>query len=186
MTSNFRHKLAVITASTFFGLVAVEGTPAQAATLTYDFTTEIISGPQVGNTSWGGYFSFDDSTLTGNGVENFGISEGLSVFLDMGSRTYIETDDSSFPISPLVTFENGNLLRLDFVPVDPGYPYAYGSIFGTSFFGYGEGDTEASEGIVSYTSRSTESVPEPNLVLGLSLFGLGWLAKKKLAVRVKS
>ncbi|WP_017315627.1 hypothetical protein [Mastigocladopsis repens] len=86
---------------------------AQASTVTYDFTVNVTKGSLAGK-SYNGTFSYDDSTLKGTGVEELGVSQGLTVCMNYFGRNYSETDDHDYPALPKLVFENGKIKQLDF------------------------------------------------------------------------
>ncbi|VXD24196.1 hypothetical protein [Planktothrix paucivesiculata] len=86
---------------------------AQASIITYDFTVNVRAGALTGK-SFNGTFSYDDSSLTGSGVEELGVNQGLTVCMNFFGRNYNETEDSSYPMLPKLVFENGLIKQLDF------------------------------------------------------------------------
>ncbi|UBF27428.1 hypothetical protein K9N68_05630 [Kovacikia minuta CCNUW1] len=106
------------------GIVALHLTvntqPAQTFSLTYNFTVNITTGTYAGN-SYTGAFSYDNSNLTGSGLEFVSPTQGnLGVLFNFLNRTYTQAQDrdavSGFP---RVYFRNGNLLGLSFLVVPP-------------------------------------------------------------------
>lgn len=183
-------KLAVTTAAAALSFAVMEAKPVQAATIIYDFAIDVTSGPLIGSQT-SGFFSYDDSTLTGNGVETLGVNEGLSVSFNFLNETYNETDDIGFSSSPIVQFQDRNLLGLNFnvfygsslqfaiadeVDVSTG---AVG-LGGGNLFAYDTDPSAAFEGLGTVTYRQ---VPEPGSVVGLSVLGLGFLLKKVTSSR---
>ena len=174
----------------------MEAKTVQAATVTYDFTVDLTSGPLI-DTQPSGSFCYDDSTLTGSGLETLGIDQGLSVALNFLGKTYNETNDIEFPDFPIVQFQDRKLLGLSFTAF---YKPAFQTIGigdtvdvsagligsgGGSIFAY---DTEPSvefEGVgnVTYTARP---VPEPASIAGLSALGLVLLKRGKSRSKVKA
>ena len=115
---NIYQKLAIATTGTALTLVTVEANPVQAAIVTYNFDVDVATGSLAG-TQGSGFFSYDDSTLTGNGLESLGVSDGLSISFDFLGRTYTEADEAEEPDDeeefPFVNFRDGNLLGLNYL-----------------------------------------------------------------------
>ncbi len=192
-------KLAITTTSIVLSLIAIESNPVKAATITYDFTVDIVESEYLRNFSLAGFFSYDDSSIEGTGSE----------IIPVISATYIRTFESN-PNSPgvitsdtlygggapvfrnqaNVLIENGMFNGLqwdygqrrfefdivgqnyeDFIFFSPPFPCSDT----TDLFCRTTGNVE-------YTLREepSNSVPESTGILGLSLFGLGFLFKKKL------
>ena len=105
-------KLSVAIATTLLSTVVIAN-QAYAVPVTYDFTITVTKGGLAGN-SFNGSFSYDDAKLKGTGVEELGISEGLTTCLNYLGRTYRETDDTSYPTFPTLRFEDGKIAQLNF------------------------------------------------------------------------
>ena len=105
-------KLSVAIASTLL-ITVVTATQAYAVPVTYDFTITVTKGGLAGNT-FNGSFSYDDAKLKGKGVEELGITDGLTTCINYGGRTYRETDDTSYPTFPTLRFEEGKIAQLNF------------------------------------------------------------------------
>jgi len=160
-------------------LAAITASPVQAATVGYNFELYVIDGLYVGETGKG-FFTYDDSTLTSNGLESLGIDQGLSVQLNFLDTNYTEADDVNdnddpADVEPLVNFFNGNLLGLDL-----------------SLLKSGEGPLvlirENNFNIPNFGSRQTlgydpvsysKPIPEPGSILGVSALGIAWLLGKQ-------
>ena len=192
-------KLAMTTTSIALSLIAIDSNPVKAATITYDFTVDIVESEYLRNFSLAGFFSYDDSSIEGTGSE----------IIPVISATYIRTFESN-PNSPgvitsdalygggapvfrnqaNVLIENGMFNGLqwdygqrrfefdivgqnyeDFIFFSPPFPCSDT----TDLFCRTTGNVE-------YTLREepSNSVPESTGILGLSLFSLGFLFKKKL------
>jgi hypothetical protein len=106
-------KCSVAIATAALGTVAIPTTQAYAAPIIYDFTVNVTQGALAGK-SFSGTFSYDDATLKGTGVEELGVSQGLTVCLNYLGRNYRATDDTSYPTLPKLVFENGKIKQLDF------------------------------------------------------------------------
>lgn len=99
-------------------LVAIDGLPVQALPVTYDFTVVVTQGSLAGNT-FNGSFSYDDSTLSGVGVEEIGVVDGLTITMTFFGQDYLETADIDYPAFPKLIFDEGEIQRLDFW-IEPG------------------------------------------------------------------
>ena len=160
-------KLIVTTAvSTFFAVM--EASALQAATITYDFKADVISGSLLGQT-FAGFLSYDDSALTGVGAEALGVADELKVSFNFLGATYTEKNEVEFPDFPVTNLNNGVFEGLDFFVNDSP------TIFGINLdeFSY-RGETV---GNVTYTR--SQPVPEPGTMAGLVILGLGGLFLKK-------
>lgn len=180
-------KLTVATATAVLSLAAMEA-KIQAATITYDFTIDVTSGPLT-DTEPSGFFSYDNSTLTGTGLEALGVNQGLSIAFNFLGDTYNETNDIDFPAFPIVQFQDRQLLGLSFVAfyapffqtigIGDTVDVSIGEIGrgGGSIFAYDTDPSVGFEGVgeVTYTARP---VPEPSSVAALSALGLGFLLKR--------
>lgn len=183
----FAQKLAVAAAGTALSLAAMEATsvhPALAATITYDFTLNVTSGSLAG-IQGSGFFSYDDSTLTGIGLETLGDSEELSISFDFLGKAYNETDDTDFPDFPLVQFQDSSLLGLSFFTakndefrfqIENSAPNP--DVLGGNEFTFSSPRDIEGSGVVNYSLRP---VPEPGTVSGVVLLGLGGLLLKRLS-----
>jgi hypothetical protein len=168
MTSNIVQSSTAKTANLSF--TTIEAYPRQAATLTYDFIVNIASGFLSGK-QFEGFFSYDNSTLTGIGSEEVGVNEGLSINFEFLDVIYTEANDFNFPLYPRVLFEDGRLAGLDFEAFNSQVSYQIIRNFGnnSSFFSYliedGE-TTRTGSGIVTYFLRngSSNSVLETSTV----------------------
>lgn len=179
-------KLAFATAGVVLSCAAMEANfmkPALAATITYDFTVDVTSGSLAG-IQGSGFFSYDDSTLKGIGLETLRANGGLDISFEFSGKTYNETDDINFPNFPMVQFQDSSLLGLSFLAEEPGFAFQIGTpnpapdVFGGDEFIYGVRPDIDGEGVVSYSSRP---VPEPSTLSGLAVIGLGLLLRKKLS-----
>ena len=180
-------KLAVATATAALSLAAMEAENVQAATIIYDFTVDVTSGPLTGTQS-SGSFSYDDLALTGTGLETLGVNEGLSVSFDFLVETYNETNDIDSPNYPIVQFQDQSLLGLNFnvfyasslqFAIADEIDASIGAVGlgGGNVFAYDTDPNAAFEGLGTVTYRP---VPEPSSVVGLSVLGLGFLLRKKV------
>lgn len=147
----------------------------------YDFNVAIDFGPLVSET-FDGYFSYEDSILTGFGEEYIAIDEFEFDFL--GTKYSSETNSD---LGAEVVFFDGNFLGLSLV--NDTFAFYPGFLeLEESFFSYNLSDLEGA-GNFNYSLRQSDiggggdsnpkPVSEPNTVIGLSLFGCFLLLKKK-------
>ncbi len=184
-----RYKIAVAAAAVAMGFAGV-GAPsqAQASVINYSFTVDVTSGANTGQ--YNGSFSYDDSTLTSKGSENVGRNQGLSILFNYLGTTYTENNDTGSMVGlPLLTFNNGNLLGLNYLVHNQFYigdhlgsPYTGGAIFYNNATDDGNFGTQV--GTVSY-SKSTP-VPESHAIVGtVAATGIGLLMKRKQTKSMK-
>ncbi|OZH52383.1 hypothetical protein AFK68_24755 [Hydrocoleum sp. CS-953] len=160
--------------------------PAQAVLMRYDFSVTNIDGGIHDGTTGSGYFTFDSE-----GEElDIGSGEVIKQVLDfefnwLGQTFGVEALDFEND-GDGVLFENGVFQSLDWDYVADANlswdlfenEFDYTDLSGFPFNGSGYGE-------VSYEKQEPVSdVPEPGVVIGLGLVGLGfWLNKKKLSHR---
>ncbi|MBG1268199.1 PEP-CTERM sorting domain-containing protein [Nostoc sp. WHI] len=171
----------IATFAVAISITAVGAKPTQAAVVNYDFTVNAISGDNPGQ--YFGSFQYEDSTLTGIGDENLGVSNGLSILFNYLGTQYTESSDFDYPLSPVVSFTNGNLLGLSYLVEDqffigdnPGNP----NIGGAKFSSILSADllSAIEVGTVSYSTG--QPVPEPMTLGGTVLAGvMGLYLKRK-------
>jgi hypothetical protein len=186
---NIYTKLAIASAGLALSFSVIEANSVNAATLTYNFSVDVTTG-SLADSKYEGSFSYDDSTLTGSGVENVGVEDGLSILFNFLGKTYTEADDNNASFNfPIVEFKNGNLVGLQYI-VNDTLNNAIFSIFGDDPEGLGGGDKfhyvdvnsyEVGEGNVTYSLETSPTpIPEPSTALGMTLLGFGWLVKRKI------
>lgn len=165
--------------------------PAQAASLIYDFTVDVTSGPLVGN-QYTGSFTYDDNAL-GNGLEPF--FEVDTFNFQFANRTYTETDlvvPRPLKINggevivgpsgtPIVTAKGGVLEFFNFTSDPTARPFFF--LFGRenpvtlASFVYGM-EMDPSGGQLGEGTLTFAAVPEPGSMLGIgAAIGFGWLLK---------
>ncbi|MBD2498958.1 PEP-CTERM sorting domain-containing protein [Nostoc sp. FACHB-280] len=148
-------KLAAATVGTVLIFAAGETLPAQAAIIRYDFSNS--DRTLVGNFSFNQAAAADDQFVT--------VGEGLKIYATFGGRTYTEADDA---LAAVFTTFSGE------IPPNQGLGLQYVvNAFNVNAENFITVDSLQS---VTYTASP---VPEPSAVLGLSVFGLGLLARKK-------
>jgi hypothetical protein len=155
-------KLASVTVGTALMFAVGESIPAQAVTITYNFSGSNAQSPFTGT------FSFDSAAALDQEVT---IAEGLIISANYGGQTYTQLDD---PLAKVLT----NLLG----GIDQ---QGLGLQFNTNAFTLNAQDfivlgdvTGNSDQTLSYTDAS---VPEPNSILGLApVFGLFLFMFKKM------
>jgi len=198
---NIYKKLAITTTGIALSLIAIESNPVKAATITYDFTVDIVESEFLNNFSVAGFFSYDDSSIEGTGSE----------IIPVTSATYIRTFESN-PNSPSVitsdtlygggapVFRNQANVLIENGMFN-GLQWTYGQrrfefdIDGQDYdefiffsFPFPCSDTTdlfcRTTGNVEYTLRedASTSVPESSSIVGVSLLGLGFIFKRKLIV----
>jgi len=159
---------------------------AQADVVNYGFTADVTSGVNVGQ--YYGSLSYDDSTLTGKGSETIGISQGLSIIFNYLGTTYTEKSDTGYGLGvPLLSFDNGNLLGLNYLVHDQFYiadhinePYTGGAKFYNNASDDGQSGTQV--GTVSYFQSTP--VPEPLSIVGTVVAtSISLLMKKRQQVQ---
>lgn len=164
-------------------VAAISARPAQAALLKYDFSAIATSGANPGE--YFGSFSFDDSALTNLGLEDIGVEDGLKVAFNYLGTAYDETDDEGYDSFPVVSFQDGKLVGLNYFVADQFYigniDFDDASVGGNKFYNFeqlGEFSSAIEVGTVTYTK-----VPEPLSIGGIAIAGtLGlWLNRKKKA-----
>lgn len=187
MINNLSDKFVLAIWAAGVSLATFAASPVQAATIGYNFELYVVDGLYVGETGKG-FFTYDDSTLTGNGLESLGTDQGLSVQLNFLGTNYTEADDVNdnddpLDVEPLVNFFDGNLLGLDLsllksdlgplILIRENY-FNMPNFSSRQTLGYGS---------VSYS----KPVPEPGSVLGISALGVAWLLgrQKKLSAAKK-
>lgn len=184
MTSNLSTKLAIATAGVCLSFAAFAVNSAQAATITYEFTTTTFSENFLK-----GKFSYDEAAATP--VDNqTGVTRVDEEDIFDFSFTYL---GESFTKED-VNFNYPDLLLIDGSPSEQieltqgGLYFSYIGRMSESFVIKGGEANNAFEGddfaaYVTYTKveSPTTSVPEPSVIAGLAVFGLAGLMKKKLA-----
>ncbi len=153
-----------------FGVV-LTATSVQAATITYDFTVSVDSGPLLGN-EYSGVLSFDDSGLSGSGEEFLAVD---NLEFSFEGVDYTETDGT-----PEVLFFNGDFLGLSWSADDFSFIPGFFEL-SEAYFAY-DVDSGAGAGDISYMLFDDTTTPEPTGVvslLALGIFGLGSLVKQK-------
>lgn len=161
--------LATITATLCMGAIATQ--TAQAAIVRYNFSFGANSGS----------FSFDNSTLTGSGLETIGTAENegkLDVTFNYLGTLFTEEDDGGFDAFPIVTFANGQLQGLSYGVLDQffiGSSVDTPDIGGNNFYVFDAPLSVRPVGTVSYSQ-----VPEPLAIGGTAIATtMGLLIKRK-------
>lgn len=185
MATNKFQKLAVAIASAaslFAGIEAHQGNLAQAAILTYDFNVTISDtdgNSQLEGKGGFGQITYDDSTL---GIESKIYSNPSFV------SSYFFNFVNMWTGEP-VTYTLGNTREMK-VGVDNGR-LSYIADFQKNYFVYFQPNLKVQGGdlnsevkfLGTYSAKpenkSSTTIPEPNTVVGLSVFGLCWLLKRK-------
>ncbi|MBX9252636.1 PEP-CTERM sorting domain-containing protein [Desmonostoc muscorum CCALA 125] len=160
MTDSIFKKLAAATVGTALVFALGEIIPAQAATLTYNFSND--------DKTLTGTFSFDQAAAADD--QEVTIAEGLKISATYGGKSYTEADD---PLASVLTDFSGTILN----QAGLGLYFTLGTfnVYRENFIDLND-STDVGVQTVSYTS-----VPEPSLMLGLSVFGLSLFLGKKTA-----
>ncbi len=203
MLNSIFQRLTIAVATITLGSLIIKISSVQAATITYDFTTDLVSGYRSAVASElgipdnqeliTGFFSYDDSTLTAMGEEIVRLNEGPVAFLN--SSFWMQSNLRGPGSNTFATFNNGELIGLtaDFIPVSfAGQSFEVFSIRGQQITSTFSVEFRPSGVVIAGTlssnvqyflrDRETTSIPEPNTVLGTCIFGLVGLlklAKKK-------
>ncbi|MEM8778331.1 MAG: PEP-CTERM sorting domain-containing protein [Cyanobacteria bacterium P01_G01_bin.49] len=194
-------KLTLVAASTALSLNAIAIESTQAATVTYQFKADLVESillegfPEIGLEAnpdfYKGKLTFDDSLLTNMGFESLGVEDGLSVVLTSDPRINEELDPR-FPDFPIVTFQDGELLGLDWFAVyhpftnvpELNYPGDFLQITGTELTDgfdptFYTPEEEPRSPVLGFGTVEYASVPEPSAIIGLAFFVLGAGSKLK-------
>ena len=184
-----RYKIAVAAAAIAMGFTGVgTNSEAQAGVINYGFTVDVTSGANVGQ--YKGSLSYDDSTLTRTGSENVGRDQGLSILFNYLGTTYTEDNDTGSMVGlPVLSFNNGNLLGLNYLVDNEfyisdhlGFPYTGGAKFYNNLTDDGNAGTQV--GTVSYSE--SKPVPENNTIVGaVAVTAISLLMKRKQAKSIK-
>ncbi|BAY70402.1 PEP-CTERM sorting domain-containing protein [Anabaena sp. FACHB-709] len=158
-------------------VAAVGVQPTQAAIVNYNFIVDATSGSNPGQ--YFGSLKYDDSFLTGLGLETLGVENGLEVKFNYLGNTYTEEDDEFYDLYPIVSFNDGKLLGLSYFVADKFFIGNENNLdVGGNIFYEIDGSVFATEvGTVRYSQ-----VPEPFAVSGIAIaatVGLFMKRKKK-------
>ncbi|MBD1809351.1 hypothetical protein H6F98_28415 [Microcoleus sp. FACHB-SPT15] len=190
-------KLATATTGIALSLIAIESNSAKAATITYDFTVDIVESELLNNNLLiSGFFSYDDSTIQGTGSETIPVILATHITRSKNfpdSPGFIITSDDLYGGGAPVFRNQANVLlenrmfngfqwdlgirRFEFNINNEEYNNLYFAsrpcIDPIELFC-------RSTGIVSYTLREepAASVPESRGITGILLLGLGLILKK--------
>ncbi|NEN98605.1 MAG: hypothetical protein F6K50_24770 [Moorea sp. SIO3I7] len=173
--------LALITTGAALSLAVIDTNPAQAITITYEFSTEEFSGK----------FSYDDANETRREFDyrepditvvelTYPVDE-IEFFFN--NRTYTKADSTRQPVLSLFEGAVGESEQLSWATEDFRFnPYSGPSIFGDLFTGFEvDGEFVDTAIVRRVENESPASVPEAGTVIGLSILGLGWLSQRKIA-----
>lgn len=170
--------LGLATIAATISITAINAHSAEAAIVKYNFTVNATSGDNPG--TYFGYLQYDDSFLTGLGLENLGASEGLKVAFNYLDTNYTEADDEAFDAFPIVSFNDGQLLGLSYFVPDQ---FLIGNaenlnVGANMFYTISDSINTTQVGTVKFAK-----VPEPFAVGGTAIattLGL-WMKRKKKA-----
>ena len=184
-----RYKIAVAAAAVAMGFTGVgANSEAQAGVINYGFTVDVTSGANVGQ--YKGSLSYDDSTLTRTGSENVGRDQGLSILFNYLGTTYTEDNDTGSMVGlPLLSFNNGNLVGLNYLVDNEFYisdhlgsPYTGGAKFYHNPTDDGNSGTQV--GTVSYSE--SKPIPENNTIVGaVTATAISLMNKRQQAKSIK-
>jgi len=186
LTASSKHRATMSTDLNPKLTVAIAKPPSRPAsvnakrvqgTATYDFSVQIGSGSLAGKT-FEGFFSYDASTLSGEGFETIGLAQGLKISFNFLSQKYTEADDVRFPDSPMLQFKDGELSGLKYAPFDFIFYLRSEPDGSQSAFTYDTASGEG-EGQVSYVQRELVTPTQPASYRSHGFSGLGWLLRKK-------
>ncbi|AFY46131.1 PEP-CTERM putative exosortase interaction domain-containing protein [Nostoc sp. PCC 7524] len=165
--------LGIASFAAAISIAAITAKPAQAAIVRYDFT--VNPGESFGS------FSFDDSTLTGLGLETIGVENGLDVTFNYLGTTYTEEDDQSYDFFPILTFNDGRIQGLSYGVLDQFFigDETNFNIGGANFYVF---DPQSPSSLIQTGTVSYSRVPEPLALGGTAIattMGLFIKRKKK-------
>ena len=166
-------------------------TPARAATFNISgmFDSRVFPGSNLQDGSFNGVFSINDTTgqplqdfvlnlITANSTTLYTFSPSLGSFqiLNPSQEIFTLSFQGSTPTTP-----NLPILQLSFAEETLPLP--------TSVFksGYLTDPRDMTRSVVSASISQSQPVPEPDMVVGIVVFGgIGWLMKRQLKASVKS
>ncbi len=174
--------LVLATVATAISITAIAVKPTQAAIINYEFTVDVISGDNPGQ--YFGSFRYDDSTLTNTGIEAIGTENRLALAFNYLGNTYTEKDDTDYANFPIVSFNNGSLLGLNYWVADKfaiAGDLSNPDVGGNKFYGINQSVNTRQLGTVKYTQ-----VPEPLTIGGTAIAGVMglWMKRKKKAAKI--
>lgn len=182
--------LAVATAAA--GITLGAASSAEAATYRFQATLSeslfLTGAPEIGIEPrpdfYRGLISFDDSSLTGMGLESLGVDANLEVALAEDPRVNQDID-IRFPEFPQVSFQDGEFLGLDWYAVyhpftnvpEQNYPGDFVRISGTELTDgfdptFYTPEDEPRSPVIGFGTVAYEKVPEPVSVVGLAIAAL--------------
>ena len=171
---------------------------AVAATVTYDFTIENLTGKLAGNT-YHGHLQYDDS-LPENHIEEQGFDGisssqgGLKFYFDFLGNTFRENHDGLNRTQ--LNFHDGEVDSLNYRIESDGYDYfdigytftftshntdEFGNNYTADFSYLIDGlDGDGGDGDVVFTRRDSgyTSIPEPSSLIGIGAITSGLLLRK--------
>ncbi|MDJ0553331.1 MAG: PEP-CTERM sorting domain-containing protein [Microcoleaceae cyanobacterium MO_207.B10] len=184
--TNLLPKITFTTATIAISLISLNATSAIALTL--NFNGEIESGDLTGAT-YQGTFNFSDPQPNFSGIINV---ENINLELNLNNFSSTFTENNAIS-QPLVEFDNGNLLGLDYgvknaklgeiqfnFQFTPGFFDVNEAAIFYDVTDNGTGNTgQGGIGNVQFTTAS-EKIPEPTTILGSGFaLGIGALLKHR-------
>jgi len=104
-------------------LTLAAAAPSARGALVTESLTGTVSGGPFASTVGIGSFSYDDSLIV-TGDETLGVADGVTLSFSILGQTFTESDDLAFPQSPVLEFDGGTPVFLDFIiardPMGPG------------------------------------------------------------------
>ncbi len=100
-----------------FSVLVLTVSVVQAVPIVVPFTVEVVDSfpsPQFLGATGSGSITYDDSLLTGVGIELLGTSDFM-VELMLFGQTFTNSDDINFPLFPELGFIDGDIVVLDFL-----------------------------------------------------------------------
>ncbi len=143
--------------------------PLQRVSLTYDFTIQNLTGPWA-DQKGSGFFCYTGPVPTGNGLEILGGQQNLVILFRFQDENYTEADEEAGAEFPLLMFQDGDLLGLNYVArinklrlaisSDASFPI---ETIGGDVFIYDQKSSAVScegQGVVTYRLRAASAPPE--------------------------
>jgi hypothetical protein len=153
---------------------------ANAAVITENFTSTALGGVFDGTVATGS-FTYDDSLITGSGIENITAAQGLTLQLTVFGQIFTEQDDFEYSSGlPQLDFDNGSASFLNFVVSEQNGDITDINQVGVSDFGEFTLNPAIGGGYEgNFTIVSAVPVPAAAWLFGSGLIGLIGIARRK-------